>query len=494
MKPKKYFLYARKSSETEERQVKSIQDQILELAEYARYTGIRITKRFIENKSAKKPGRKVFNEMIMQIYDSKQPIGLLAWHPDRLARNSVDGGQIIYLVDIQKVTALEFPTFWFEPTPQGLFMLQIAFGQSKYYSDNLSENVKRGNRQKVRRGEWLGHTPFGYKSNQETKNIEPNPVQAKVVKKMFEDYATGKYSLAIMRDRMFEYGAHTRRGKAFSSTSIQLILSNPVYIGLIKYKGEAFEGKFEPIISKGLFDAVQDELHVRSRPRRSKHTHNWPFAALFTCGTCGCSISAQWSRGSGGLYAYYRCTKKRGKCPESYLQTKDFTEQVKSKLKQLQLPEEWCSQVRAKLRKKHWQFEKERHVTMLALEKKIAAAELRIDKLIDTFLDEDIERSLYLKKEHNMLTRKLTLEQRLKKLKNSSGDYLRPLEDVIQTCKQAVDLIDSDDLEEIRGFLRRTTTNRKLSKRKVSFDFLEPYDQIAKGQFEENDVFNLKMS
>ena len=90
--------------------------------------------------------------MMTKVASSKEPIGLLAWHPDRLARNSIDGGQIIYSIDISKIVSLRFPTFWFEPTPQGLFMLQVAFGQSKYYSDNLSENVKRGIRQKLRRG------------------------------------------------------------------------------------------------------------------------------------------------------------------------------------------------------------------------------------------------------------------------------------------------------------------------------------------------------
>jgi DNA invertase Pin-like site-specific DNA recombinase len=138
----KYFLYARKSTEDEERQVMSIEAQLAELAEYVKRENLFIVEKFIESKSAKEPGREVFNEMIQKIYDSKEPVGILAWHPDRLARNSVDGGQIIYLIDIGKIASLRFPAFWFEPTPQGLFMLQVAFGQSKYYSDNLSENLK----------------------------------------------------------------------------------------------------------------------------------------------------------------------------------------------------------------------------------------------------------------------------------------------------------------------------------------------------------------
>src|ERR1035438_459230 len=161
----KFFLYARKSSEAEERQAMSIEAQIHELTELANREKLVVTETFIESKSAKIPGRKEFARMIEKIHASKEPVGIIAWHPDRLARNSVDGGQIIYLVDIKKVCSLKFPTFWFEPTPQGLFMLQVAFGQSKYYSDNLSENVKRGIRQKIRRGEFLTIAPIGYVNN-----------------------------------------------------------------------------------------------------------------------------------------------------------------------------------------------------------------------------------------------------------------------------------------------------------------------------------------
>src|SRR3990167_4386162 len=113
---------------------------------------------------------------------------------DRLARNSIDGGRIIYAVDTRKVVSLRFPTFWFEPTPQGLFMLQVAFGQSKYYSDNLAENIKRGFRQKLRRGEWLNLAPFGYQNNPLKHNIEPHPPEPRVVHLAFGEYAKGTHA------------------------------------------------------------------------------------------------------------------------------------------------------------------------------------------------------------------------------------------------------------------------------------------------------------
>ena len=139
----KFFLYARKSTDEQDRQILSIEAQIAEVKEFALREGLEFVKIFVESQTAKEPGRPIFNEMLSRI-EKGEANGILAWHPDRLARNSVDGGRIIYLIDTGKIQELKFPTFWFENTPQGKFMLNIAFGQSKYYVDNLSENVKRG--------------------------------------------------------------------------------------------------------------------------------------------------------------------------------------------------------------------------------------------------------------------------------------------------------------------------------------------------------------
>ena len=156
-----FFIYVRKSTDEPNRQILSIESQVDELKEFAQKEGLKIAKTFIESQTAKEPGRPIFNEMLSEI-EKREAEGILAWHPDRLARNSVDGGKIIYLVDTGKIKQLKFPTFWFENTPQGKFMLNIAFGQSKYFVDNLSENTKRGLRQKLRRGEWPGWAPIGY--------------------------------------------------------------------------------------------------------------------------------------------------------------------------------------------------------------------------------------------------------------------------------------------------------------------------------------------
>ena len=131
----------------------------------------------------------------------------MAWHPDRLARNSVDGGEIVYLVDTGAITRLVFPTFWFEPTPQGKFMLNMAFGQSKYYVDSLSENTKRGLREKVRRGKFPGPAPIGYLNDYHTTTIVPDSQFASVIRQIYETYSTGHYTLREISLFLKESGA-----------------------------------------------------------------------------------------------------------------------------------------------------------------------------------------------------------------------------------------------------------------------------------------------
>ena len=127
---KKYFIYARKSSESEEKQALSIEAQLFELKDFikSRMPDAQIVSEFTESKTAKEPGRTVFNKMISKI-EHGEAEGIIAWHPDRLARNSIDGGKIIYLIDKGFIKFLDFPTYRFDNTAQGKFMLNIIFGQ-----------------------------------------------------------------------------------------------------------------------------------------------------------------------------------------------------------------------------------------------------------------------------------------------------------------------------------------------------------------------------
>ena len=476
----KYFLYARKSTEDEEKQVMSIEAQIAELAEYAKREKFEISERFVESKSAKKPGRIVFNEMIQKIYGSKEPLGILSWHPDRLARNSVDGGQIIYLIDTGKIASLRFPTFWFEPTPQGLFMLQVAFGQSKYYSDNLSENVKHGFRQKLRRGEWPGLAPFGYVNNPKTRNIEPDAVKARVLKKGFEEFAQGRHTLESLGDRLSFWGVVSKKGTKISKATIQWILTNPAYIGVIVHNGETFEGSFEPIISRATFETVQKVLKNRARPRKSKKRHDFPFVGLLRCGECGGAITAQYARGNGGIYRYYRCTKRLGPCSQKYLRENLLVTQLKERLQEVALCEDWAKNMLAKV--DEWEREQAQSSQSLAqdLEAKIRDTEKKIDRLVNAFLDGLIDKEIYLRKKDDLIKTKSDLHRTKDDFGRRGNNWIEPLRDWIKAAHHAEKLALSNDFYEIKSFVGKIGTNRLLLDRHISFDFVRPFDFVPK--------------
>ena len=476
----KYFLYARKSTEDEERQVMSIEAQLAELADFAKRENLEIAERFIESKSAKKPGREIFNEMIQKIYASKEPVGILAWHPDRLARNSVDGGQVIYLIDIGKIASLRFPTFWFEPTPQGLFMLQVAFGQSKYYSDNLSENVKRGIRQKLRRGEWPGLAPFGYVNNPKTRTIEPDQVKARVIKKAFEEYAQGRHTLESLGQRLSFWGVVSGTGKPLCKATLQRMLTNKVYLGLIVHNGETYEGGFPAIVSRATFEKVQEVLKNRAKPRHSKKRHYFPFTGLLTCGECGAAITAQWAHGNGGTYRYYRCTKRLGSCSQRYLREDLLVEQLKDKISKVALCEDWKEKMLAKV--EVWEKENIQSSQSFAqnLEEKIKEAETKLDKLVNAFLDGSIEKETYLVKKDELIKTKTDLNKRKSDFGRKGNNWIEPLREWILSAHHAKKLASSNDFDEIKSFAEKIGTNRRLLDRKLIFDFVRPFAFVPK--------------
>lgn len=170
----KYFIYCRKSSEEEERQALSIESQLIELREFAQKEALTVVREHTESKSAKTLGRPLFEEMIKAI-ENGEADGIIAWAPDRISRNSVDGGRIIYLVDQGIIKDLKFPTYIFDSSPHGKFNLSIAFGQAKLYTDAMIENIMRGIRQKIRKGEYPGMAPYGYFNHHKTRTIEPDP-------------------------------------------------------------------------------------------------------------------------------------------------------------------------------------------------------------------------------------------------------------------------------------------------------------------------------
>ena len=431
----KFFLYARKSTDVEDKQVLSIEAQLTELRAFAKQEGLHIAEELIEKQSAKIPGRPIFNKMVSRI-EHGDANGILAWHPDRLARNSVDGGRIIYLLDCGHLAMLKFPTFWCENTSQGKFMLNIAFGQSKYYVDSLSENTKRGLRQKVRNGDYPSQAPVGYINDSRTKSVVVDKKKSRVIRLAFEKYAKGESRLEDISNFLAKNGIVSRSGKIISKTRASFILSNPFYIGLFKYGGERHEGKYEPIVSKKLFDKAQEILKLRGVPDRKSKNEPQPFCGLISCASCGMMITGEYKvkkqkNGNVHNYTYYHCTKKSKtiKCPEPCIREEELNRQLSSLIKSVSLPPDWAVELNRLALQDHKKSAQSNSVFVEEVKKEIKSIEAKLQRLLDGYLDQVIEQEIYRAEKSKLLFTKKSLEAKISSLLQKQNDWLEPMQE-----------------------------------------------------------------
>jgi len=458
-----YFIYIRKSTDEDDRQVLSLEAQETELKEFALRENLKIAAIFRESQTAKEPGRPIFNQMLDQIEKGKAE-GILAWHPDRLARNSVDGGRIIFLVDNGKIQSLKFPTFWFEPTPQGKFMLNIAFGQSKYFVDNLSENTKRGLRQKLRRGELPGYAPLGYLNDLRAHTITKDRERFRLVKKLFELYATGNYSLKDLQKLITSACLLSRNNKVLSISVIQHILSNPFYYGIFKYNGELYQGKHEPMIPKKLFDICQKILADRSRPKKPSQKE-YPFRNLLKCGECGCAITSETQKG----HNYYRCTKKKVPCSQRYVREENLAEQISKILQKVSLPSAWAKNMIAELDKEKEEVAQAGAVFAQNLKEQIKECEEKLDLLLDTHLEGTITKEEYAAKKQKILNQKVEISEKLADFEQNGNYWLEPAKRFILNSNQAQIVAKKGSPKEKTEFLKKVGSNLVLADQNIKY-------------------------
>ncbi len=446
--PQKFFLYARKSTDVEDKQVLSIEAQLTELRAYAKTEEMNVIEELVEKQSAKIPGRPIFNSMLDRI-ERGEANGIVSWNPDRLARNSVDGGRIIYLLDCGHLAMLKFPTFWAENTSQGKFMLNIAFGQSKYYIDSLSENVRRGLRQKVRRGEYPGPAPIGYLNDSRIKMVVVDRKKAKIIKAAFEFYAESDKTLEDVSHFLAQQGITTKSGKVWHKDRVKYLLTNPFYYGHFRYAKEVHEGKHDPIIAKKLFDRVQEILKQRGRPRHKTKNEPQPFCGLLYC-ACGMMITGEYKvkyqkNGNVHEYVYYHCSRKSKniKCKEPCIRQEVLDKQISSLLQKVSLPQDWAEELFSILEKDKRESAQSCSVFVQGAQTKIQEIKIRLQRLLDGYLEQDIDREVYRAEKAKLLSEKKSLEEQITKLEQKQNDWIEPMENWINYA-QTLEKIASD--------------------------------------------------
>ena len=342
-RPINYCLYARKSSESDERQAMSIDSQIKEMQTVAQRENLLIKEIREESHSAKQSSqRPVFNQLIIDI-EQDEFSGILTWAPDRLSRNAGDLGKLVDLMDQEKLAQIKTYSQTFSNNPNEKFLLMILCSQAKLENDNRGVNVKRGLRNKCEIGIRPGVAPIGYKNILKENRIsivELDPERAPVVKEMFYKVAYKGFSGRMVKKWLDDVKFTTKNGCRLALSKVYFVLQNPFYYGEFKYGDTWYKGTHPPLISKQTFEKVQIQLQVAPRQWNKQL---FPFKKICICGSCGGSVTAEikYRRTRANIvnsHIYYHCNRiKKYDCPEPYITEQELIKQLIGYLPEIRL-------------------------------------------------------------------------------------------------------------------------------------------------------------
>jgi DNA invertase Pin-like site-specific DNA recombinase len=309
-------VYARVSSKEQEREGYSIPAQLKLLAEYAAAQGLVVTEEYVDVETAKQAGRTAFGQMVAYLRANSLVRIVLVEKTDRLYRNLKDWVTVDEL-DVEIHFAKEGVVLSPHSRSSEKFMHGIKVLMAKNYIDNLSEEARKGMREKAEQGIWPTKAPLGYQNvsgPDGKKVIAPDPTAAPIVSKLFEWYATGQHSLHQVTQMAQTAGLVYRRAAAKVPTStVHSMLRNPLYAGRFEWNGQKYSGKHEPLVSVQLWERVQRVLYGRFAKKHRRMTHDFAFSGLMACSKCGCSIVGEIKK---QRYVYYHSTgyadKSRG--------------------------------------------------------------------------------------------------------------------------------------------------------------------------------------
>ena len=319
----RYFLYARKSSESEDRQIQSIDDQINRLKQYAKDLNLDIKKVYTESKSAKKPNnRPVFDEIIQRI-EHGEAEGILCWQINRLSRNPIDSGKLAWLLQRDILKSIRTTDREYLPE-DNVLIFSVETGVANQFILDLSKNTKRGMQSKMEKGWQTGIAALGYLNDKENKTIISDSERFNLVRRMWDLMLTGNYTPPkIMEIANNEWGFRTRKfkrmgGNPLSKSGIYKIFTNLFYARVIQNKrtGMQYQGEHEGMVTMEEFDRVQALLGKKGHPRPQHH--QFAYTGAMRCGECGCFYTAEIKNkvlksGEIRKHTYYHCTHKTTK-------------------------------------------------------------------------------------------------------------------------------------------------------------------------------------
>lgn len=483
----KYIIYARKSSESDEKQVQSIKDQIEVANQIAKDYKLKVVDTIFESKSAKEPSQRAgFASLINSIKTGKAD-SIICWKIDRLSRNPVDSAEIQWLLQQGIIKSIQTPGRNYV-SDDNVLIFSVESSMANQFIRDLSKNVKRGLKSKFDDGWRPGVAPLGWlntKTEERGRNyLIKDPERFDLLRKCWDLMLTGNYLPAEILDKLNnDWGFKTRPGKSrggkpMSRSTIYRMFTNSFYAGLIDAYGEIKEGKHEPMVTLEEFDKVQVILGRDGRPRPNRH--KYAYTGLIKCGECGGAISATFKEKilvcSGELkqYSLYYCScarNKRRECSQTgYVNADIIEKQIDKELSKLTiLPEfkEWALEI---LSERNENEIVKRQKVYQSQHKTLNEARKQLDNLTQALIKELVEEDIYKREKARIQAEITRIEKSIKDTENSQDNWIEMTEGVFDFACHAREHFKNGSLEDKKAILSKIGVNCTLKDKKLSID------------------------
>ena len=470
----KVVAYIRVSTEEQAEHGYSIDVQKQVLDDYASGHELTVVETIVESQSAYHPGRSEFARMVELLKRDKSIRAVLVYRIDRISRNLQDYALLVEEMGVEIISATEqLPS---NATGRLMGDMQAAF--SRYFSAQLSDRVTEAMAAKARKGIYPSYAPTGYLNDSETRSIVLDPKRADLVRQVFVMYDETDMTVKDIAAWARKQGLTTRRGGKLGRSTVHVMLQNPMYCGIVRWGEVTAPGVHVPLISKALFDRVQDKLKGRGGGRRT-NAQVFPFRGILICGHCGCRITASLIKGQ---YVYYHCTNGRGKCQQPYIRQEKLAEILVSLVDNVRIPQEVAEELMQSIHEGE-EKRKERITQELAqlTAKQDSVVRRRDQAYVDRLggvIDEDRWSRLDVGwgEELDQLQEKRSkLEQALQA--TASDDAAAAFE----LLDRASELYSSQSAAEQADALRILVSNCTLIGEKLDPNYKKPFDLVAEG-------------
>jgi len=482
----KYILYARKSSESEDRQVASIESQVGVLKDLAQKEGLEILEILTESQSAKEPGRPIFNKMIEKI-STGEAQGIICWKLDRLARNPLDGGTISWMLQKGIIKHIQTYERSYYPT-DNVLMMSVEFGMANQFIRDLSENTKRGLRTKAKNGWYPDHAPLGYTHNplkkKGEKEIIKDPERFDLVRKMWDLMLTGNYTpQQIWKIADQEWKLKNEHNQLISRSNVYLMFRNPFYYGKFEYpknSGNWYEGQHEPMIAKEEFIRVQNILNkpiIRSNFKQ----HYFPFRGLIRCGECGAVITAEekikkQKNGNIHRYIYYHCTKRKNpNCSQKCIEYKELLQRIEGILSQIEIPATFHEWALKELEKETKQESEDRSKILNDLQNSYQQCLNEIDGVIGMRARRELDEEDYKRKMSELSEKKNKLYELIQDTNRRVESQIENATKLLDFAKNVMSAFKNGGPETKQQILMNLGSNLYLKDKKLSIELAKPF-------------------